>query len=358
MPQVDLSSLSGSELRALLNATRERGEAAQSYRILQEMAARRGDSPAPPGARRPPEPRVIEVDLGDPLDREAADDEDDVPPLPPNWKPTPPRTPAPAAARPAAKPAPRATPQPAAKVAPPPKPKPAPAAEEPLPPIAAVHFRDVVTDKDPEPLAWDLPPPGREPPSSREPRPRARHTAAILAAGLVVGIGLGVVVGEAFRAPPRQPTVAAFRAAAQPQPQLQPAAQTETAPPPAPYPEAPPDTAPQQAAPPDTAPPDTAPAEASEPAPAPPQAGGCAAATTPADRTICGSAELRRLQRELRQAYAQALAVHHDRDLLREHQLAWASARDGVTDPHALARLYSERIRKLNAATQDARRKG
>jgi len=374
MPQVDLSSLSGSELRALLNTTRERGEAAQSYRILQEMAARRGDKQVTSDARRPPEPRIIEVDHSEPVGGalspdEPADFEDDVPPLPPNWKPTPPAPPVAqsrrkVAARPAPKaaprPAPKAAPAPAPRVAvkPPPKPAPkpapkvAPAAPEPPPPIAAVQFRDVVTDDDSAPLAWDLPPPTTAP----EHRPRARHTAAILVAGLVVGIGLGVVVGDTFRAPPHQPTVAAFRAAATPMPppqRVETAVQT-----PPPYPElpaepdpAPPDSAQPAATPPETAQPETTPAET-------PQASGCAALSTPADRTICGDAELRRLQRELRQAYARALAAHRDRDLLREHQLAWANARDGVSDPHALARLYEQRIRKLNAATADARRKG
>ena len=43
MLQVNLSNLSGPELRRLLDATRSRGEAALSYQILQEMAARRED---------------------------------------------------------------------------------------------------------------------------------------------------------------------------------------------------------------------------------------------------------------------------------------------------------------------------
>jgi uncharacterized protein YecT (DUF1311 family) len=86
-----------------------------------------------------------------------------------------------------------------------------------------------------------------------------------------------------------------------------------------------------------------------------PATNGCAAQLTPADRTICGDPELRGLQRQLRQAYNEALEAHEDRALLRQRQLAWASARDTVTDSGRLARLYEERIRKLNAAAAAAR---
>jgi uncharacterized protein YecT (DUF1311 family) len=82
---------------------------------------------------------------------------------------------------------------------------------------------------------------------------------------------------------------------------------------------------------------------------------GCAAQPTPADRTICETPRLQRLQRDLRQAYADALDAHQDRDLLREHQLAWRDSRSTITDPDRLARLYEERIRKLNAAAAEAR---
>ena len=82
---------------------------------------------------------------------------------------------------------------------------------------------------------------------------------------------------------------------------------------------------------------------------------GCAAKPTPADRTICADPHLQRLQGELRQAYAKALDAHQDRDLLREHQLAWRDARNDIADPNRLARLYEQRIQKLNAATAVAR---
>jgi hypothetical protein len=83
---------------------------------------------------------------------------------------------------------------------------------------------------------------------------------------------------------------------------------------------------------------------------------GCATQPTPADRTICGDARLRRLQADLRRAYDEALAAHEDRALLREHQLAWRDTRSAVADPDRLARLYEARIRKLNAATAEAQR--
>jgi uncharacterized protein len=97
---------------------------------------------------------------------------------------------------------------------------------------------------------------------------------------------------------------------------------------------------------------------APEPQPVPAahsEASACDAQPTPADRTICGDPELRGLQHELRQAYNEALEAHQDRALLRQRQLAWASARDSVTDSGRLARLYEQRIRKLNAATAAAR---
>ncbi|MGH6910903.1 MAG: lysozyme inhibitor LprI family protein, partial [Phenylobacterium sp.] len=103
---------------------------------------------------------------------------------------------------------------------------------------------------------------------------------------------------------------------------------------------------------------DDADAPAPEPQPAPPahrEANACDAQPTPADRTICSEPQLRELQRQLRQAYNEALEAHEDRALLRQRQLAWASARDAVADPDRLTHLYEERIRKLNAATAAAR---
>jgi hypothetical protein len=82
----------------------------------------------------------------------------------------------------------------------------------------------------------------------------------------------------------------------------------------------------------------------------------CAAEPTPADRVICGDPNLRRLQRDLRVAYAEALAAHQDRALLRQRQLAWRDARNNIADSERLTWAYEQRIRKLKSATADARR--
>ena len=41
MPHVNLSTMSRAELRQLLDSSRQRGEAAVTYQVLQEMAVRR-----------------------------------------------------------------------------------------------------------------------------------------------------------------------------------------------------------------------------------------------------------------------------------------------------------------------------
>jgi uncharacterized protein len=89
--------------------------------------------------------------------------------------------------------------------------------------------------------------------------------------------------------------------------------------------------------------------------PDPPAGPACGAEPTPADRTICAHPRLQRLQEDLRRAYADALAAHEDRAILRQRQLAWRDARSAVTDPERLAALYEDRIRKLDSATADAR---
>jgi len=364
MAQVDLSALSGPELRRLLDTTRARGDAALSYQILQEMAARR-DAPKPRGLlamRRPAEPRMIALNLGDPLEPE-----DELPPLP-AWRPPPPE-PAAAAARP---------PEPEPPPAPPPRRSrrrktAAPVAvvdvEPPPPPPSEPRGPRSVWDADPEPPADEaadatdeslrLHAPALE--SRGAPGRRRRGLGMGFAAGIAVGIALGFVAGGMMREgpPPAAPAAAPLQTAAlqpQPAPVVAPAV-----PEPEPAPEAPPELAEAPLPSPDAQ--DVAEVAAGEamelpasPAPEAAPADACAAAPTPADRQICGDPELRRLQRELRQAYAQALAAHEDRALLRQRQLAWASARDAVSDPARLARLYEQRIRRLNAATEAARR--
>jgi uncharacterized protein YecT (DUF1311 family) len=390
MPNVNLSSLSGPELRRLLDSSRQRGEAALSYRILQEMEARRegGERKRLFAGRRSAEAHTVAINLGDPLER---DDEDDVPPMP-SWRP-PPQV-AEVAAAPEPEPAPIADPSPrrsrrrnaqpeaAAAVAPPADDVPEP------PPLLAFRVPD------PEPLEdaegakdWDLrlPPPRQT--AAGPPRGLRRGLAAGFAVGIAAGVSLGWWVWGVAREG-RSPLPAAVAspiktAALEPASvPTQPALVPVVAEPP-PTPEAAPEPA-IAAAPPVT--------EVSPPAPdapqvapeAPPEGepvappplpvhrhadmvrtadasagpnGTCAAQPTPADRTICGDPELKALQRELRLAYNEALEAHENRALLRQRQLAWASARDTVTDSGRLAQLYEQRIRKLNAATAEARQR-
>lgn len=317
MPQVDLSALSGPELRRLLDTSRARGQAALSYQILQEMAARR-DAPRPAGLslmRRPSEPRVVALRLDDPLDRE---DE----------------------------PGPEAIPE-AAEVSAAPRgvwdgvPQ---ASEDALP-----H------------LALD---------GVRPPRHRGLGTAMGFAAGLAAGVAGGWWGGGMLREAPSPSAPAAggelqiVDAGPRDVPAVQLSVEGVAAPPAPAQPVASPPAATIQAeaaaASPDTAGlTQDATARVAEPPPteATAPADACAAQPTPADREICADPELRRLQRDLRQAYAQALEAHEERGLLRQRQLAWASARDGVADPDRLAALYEERIRRLNAAAAAARQR-
>ena len=413
MPEVNLSTMSAPELRRLLDSTRARGEAALSYQILQEMAVRREDR----GRRglflmrRPAKPRVIDVDLGDPLEPE-----DELPPLPGIWRGLPPLE--------------RGA-EPGASAAPPPEPEPTPSppprrsprretqAAPNLPPAATAP--DAVVEVEPAPPltpepfedeaanSWDesleLRPP--EPESLRAPRRLGRGPAVAFAAaaagafavGAAAGVSLGWWVGGSTRqaaSSPAAPAAAPIRTAAltrRPAPARAPVVPEPVAPiaaEPEPAPEAPADPA-VGTPPPDIHESSQAATDAAEVAPgtgeamelpAPPTerrkaeavrtaetartaavaraapAGpkACAAQPTPADREICGDPELRRLQRELRQAYAKALDAHQDRALLRQRQLAWRSDRDTVSDPQRLAMLYEQRIRKLNAATAEARR--
>lgn len=297
MPNLDLSTLSGPELRRLLDAARGRGQAAQSYQILQEMAERRRRQERtgvrPLLKRRPEglEPRVIALDLGDPLE---------------------------------------------------PRDEPLLRAEEALEP-------------EEEPSQLDL---------SLERAPRAQpRRAPWIAMAFVAGVSLGGAggwwMGGINAAPAPAPSdgltpeavaaeLAGLQVEAAPEPLPQPAAAAVAEPVTLPT-----EPAPQVA--------EETPAEtpaASDPAPTETvTADACAGASTPADRAICADPELQRLQGELRQAYARALEAHEERGLLRERQLAWAQARDGVSDPDRLAQMYQERIRRLDAATADASRR-
>lgn len=315
--------MSTPELRQLLDSARARGHAAQSYRILQEMAARREAEPEPKGRkarkRRADEPRVISIDLGDPLD---ARDDFDIPPMP--------------------------------------------GADPQDDPIAGLTLA-----REPQP----------EPPQEPSPRkPRARFVT--FAAGATMGVvaGWAGAVATADQMPFALPQLAipqlavpdltAFvgssTPAAEPAPdraEAPPAPTGEAAPPPAlevvaaplnavteaqdavaeaPLPEAIPTPVVEAALPP--------------PPPPPVEETACAHEPTPADRAICANDDLQKLQRDLRQAYAKALDAHADRATLRQRQLAWRDARDQVGDPDELAALYEARIRKLNTATTQARK--
>lgn len=383
MSEINLSTLNKRELRHLLDTSRERGQADAAYRILQEMASRRGDAP-PTAARspnRPAEPRVIEVDLGDPMDRP------DIPPLP-NWRP-----PQGAQWKPLSE----------ARAAPVDQPKPDAGGAS----ARAAKPQPKPVDADPDPYAdWtdaavseaDFPPLRIEPPAMPPPAPAPRRktghgrriqVCATFAVGFALGIGAGRELGDISHLPGATATPVAARAVTPPAPAPQPAA---------PAPDEPravvaaatigptsagfvgePDALPNYdlpAPPPEiiTPPPhatvetarqreerEVAPVQAkkavlkkSEAANA--EARSCARERTPADRSICGDARLQRLQRELREAYAEALKAHDNRTLLRQRQLAWASNRDDITQPDRLARLYQDRIRKLNASTEAARR--
>jgi uncharacterized protein YecT (DUF1311 family) len=313
MLQVDLSSLSGAELRSLLDTTRSRGQADLSYRILQEMEARRAREPGPKALfkRRRGEPKMIELNLGDPLEPEP-DEDDDVPSL-------------------------------------------SDAREAPLELRPVDHVDN-------------------GPPPERQKKVGFRTGIAVgVVGGLALGLGLAEVTFqsdapaanppiEALLSPPAHaappPKILPVVAEAPPAPRVpteapaaEAAAPTEVADN-APLPSDAVTTAKEILAPPA----DDETTQADPPAKTLVSAKACAGQPTPADRTICEDPDLQKLQRDLRHAYARALDAHEDRALLREHQLAWADARDGVSDPVKLARLYEQRIRKLDAATEDARR--
>jgi uncharacterized protein YecT (DUF1311 family) len=369
MPDVDLAALSGPELRGLLGSARERGDAALSYEILKEMAARR--EPRPGVSRRRPrgEPRIVSVDLGDPTDRK-----DELPPMR-AWRPPPKDVEAADV---------RVPPPPDAPGHPLGRAQAQPGPERAWPPITLLRAEDfeAMTMAAAERPAGAIPEPDRalgEPGPTVEslPAPR-RHRAKRIASlavsaavGAAGGMGLGWFLGGMSRTPPsvtappeiahamtvtpgdlHAPASGAGGLAASPtpapsQPLAAQAAARETE---------------LESPQPSSQEGDLSPPEPPRPPPATPaetpaaRTNACTSEPTAADRTICGDPELRRLQRQLRQAYADALEAHRDKALLRQRQLAWREARNAITDPERLAFAYEQRIQQLKAATADARK--
>jgi len=352
MMQVDLSTLRGPELRQLLDATRRRGQAKLSYEILQEMEARRAR-----GGQPSPEPRLVPLNLGDPMDP----DEEELGPIEASHvEPEPDREPAAPAAEEAeplrlerdpARPAKRARAARAPKAAPPPTPERAPrpkgvwgrrvrwailgllaggAAGYVFGFWVGTDGRAVSPAAAPPLQVAAVTPPPAPPVAAPAPDPAASEAATAISPQVA----------------PAEAAPAATSAA----PSAAPAAPAASAPIPAPVPA----PVPAPAAPIAAEPPAKAEVASAAPTAPPAPKKGCAGQATPADQAICGDPKLKRLQAELRAAYAEALAAHEDKALLRERQLAWADARDNVSDPARLARLYEERIRKLNAATAEA----
>lgn len=315
MSKIDLTTLPPQELRQLLDSARQRGHAAQSYEILREMDARRaGPGLATIKVRRRSrrQPRLIELQLGDPLETLV-------------------------------------------------KPFEAPDDDRPLT------------------LGQGASPPPSAVPPSRE-RQRWGHWAALcFAAGLASGVAAGLWAGWGGAWAPPAPVVLASAPRTAARPRL-PVTVAEAPAPVTPLAPPPPVADVQLATAGDTSGAVAAslpPADASAPvvsastqsdahqkaAPAQthvaqvePAETGCAAQSTPADELICSQPRLRVLQAELRRAYAEALEAHRDRSLLRQRQLAWREGRNAISNPDQLARLYTQRIVRLKAATAEATR--
>ncbi|MDZ4374140.1 MAG: hypothetical protein U1C74_22310 [Phenylobacterium sp.] len=319
---MNLSTLRSPELRQLLDAARTRGQAQLTYQILQEMEARRTARGQPRGLFRMRRPNAEPMALV--LDSASNEPESDVTPL-----------------------------------------------TRPDPPLAL--------EASPDPSSqWNAPPEERLPAMpARPPRTRrySRGSATFLSVGLAAGLVLGAGASELWRAagapmlaPAALETTAleTARPASPPAPDVLPSAAAgpsaiamASAVPAARDPGmadvALADTSPGIVDPAMELPAEPTPlAEEVDLAGAPRDA--CASQPTPADRTICGDAELQALQQALRRAYAHALDAHRDRDVLRQRQLAWRDSRNAVSNPDQLAQLYEDRTRRLNAAAEAALR--
>jgi len=80
----------------------------------------------------------------------------------------------------------------------------------------------------------------------------------------------------------------------------------------------------------------------------------CATPPSPADRLLCRDLALNLLDHEMREAYGRAIIAGADPITLRESQAEWRRARDPIADPRALAEVYDQRIRELEAEAEPA----
>jgi uncharacterized protein YecT (DUF1311 family) len=350
MPEIDLSALSGPELRRLLKVAHARHNGALADRLEWEIAARAGGghgAPAPPPHPHPDEP-------DEPTFRMRAPEPEPEPepfvmarrPEPPapagrglllvgvgvvagvvlsgaafwglqrlNAPPPAPRAmivrpvEAPRAApRPAPAPAAPGADQVAAALAPgpfPPRPEPVAPAPVPIPPPVA-----------PPPAPVEAVAPAPKPPAEAPQAPETTVIAKQETAKAAVAKKEAALKKDA--AAKKEAAAKAERAPRAPPPPVR-LAKAEPAPPKA----APPRDACQRA--------------------------------TPADRLVCADLGLRLMDVELKEAYIRALNARADPVALGQDQAAWRRARDQVSDPDRLERLYDQRIRELDAVATAAR---
>jgi hypothetical protein len=88
-----------------------------------------------------------------------------------------------------------------------------------------------------------------------------------------------------------------------------------------------------------------------EPAPAT-RRDPCASPPSPAERLLCRDLALNLLDHEMREAYGRAIIAGADPITLRESQAEWRRMRDPIADPRALAEVYDQRIRELEAEAE------
>ena len=214
-------------------------------------------------------------------------------------------------------------------------------------------------EDDPDDQTFSMGPRDLEPfvlPGRNAEPPPPRRGLALVALGVLLGAALagGVFWGtsQMDRTPAPTQRLMAVQAAAPPPPPpiaalptpetpREPTAETTTA-----EPVPPPDVKAEPPAPPVRL------AKAAE-SPRRPAGGDACGRATPA--VVCKDPSLRQADAALREAYIRALNSNADPEVLDAGQAAWRRARNGVSDPEDLARLYDERTRELEAAASAAR---